>query len=84
MSVYGYALGDEAIQAFTSLRPRQRIKLLRVFDGLARDPNQVGYYREAGVSGRNYEVKLFDDLLLTRWVDHSETEVRIVRIERVD
>ncbi len=83
MSAYGYALGDESVHAFTSLPARRREKLLRAFDNLARFPNQEGDYREAGSSGRIYEVILSGDLLLTWWVDHAEKEVRIVRIERI-
>ncbi len=84
MSSYSYALGDAAVHAFTSLPPRRREKLLRTFDSLARFPSQEGDYREAGTSGRIYEVKLSSDLLLTWWVDPAEKEVRIVRIEPID
>jgi hypothetical protein len=84
MPLYGYTLGDEAVRAFASLPVRQREKLLRVFDSLARFPSQQGDYQEAGGSGRLYEVKLSDDLMLTWWVDHAVREVRIVRIEPVE
>ena len=84
MPAYSYALGDEAVHTFTSLPARQREKLLRAFDRLARQPHQQGDYREAGASGRIYEVTLSGDLLLTWWVDHAVKEVRIVRIERVE
>ena len=83
MPAYGYALGDEAVYTFTALPIRQREKLLRTLDSLARFPNQTGDYQEAGTSGRLYEVKLFADLLLTWWVDHAVREIRIVRIEYV-
>jgi hypothetical protein len=84
MSGYGYALGEEAVHAFTSLPPRQRRKLLLLLDSLARRPNQPGDYQEAGASGRLYEVRLIDDQLLTWWIDHAEKEIRIVRIEHVE
>ena len=84
MPAYSYALGDEAVHAFTSLPPRQREKLLRELDRLARFPAQKGDYQEAGASGRIYEVKLSGDLLITGWADHAVKEVRIVRIERVE
>ena len=84
MSSYGYALGEEAVQGFASLPPRQRAKLLRALNSLTRRPNQAGDYQEAGTSGRIYEVKLVDDLLLTWWTDHAAKEVRVVRIEPVE
>jgi len=48
---------------------------------LARHPFEPGDYREAGLKGREYEVKLHDDLIVTWWVDHAAKEVRIVRLE---
>jgi hypothetical protein len=84
MSPYGYALGDEAVHAFTALPAKSRQKTLQACEHLARHPRQSGDYREPGADGRPYEVKLFDDLLLTWWVDHAAREVRIVRLERID
>ena len=84
MSGFGYALGGDAVQAFTSLPSRQRGELLRLFASVARFPAQRGDFREPGASGRIYEVKLSGDLLVTWWVDHAAREVRIVRIEAVD
>ena len=48
MPAYGYALGSEAVYAFTVLPVRQREKLLRTLDSLARFPTQTGDYQEAG------------------------------------
>lgn len=84
MPAYSYALGDEAVHAFSSLPAKQREKLLRILDSLAHVPNQRGDYREAGASGRIYEVTLSGDLLLTWRADHAAKEVRIVRIEPVE
>ncbi len=38
MSAYGYALGDEAVRAFTALTTKQREKALCELDHLARFP----------------------------------------------
>ncbi len=76
--------GDEAVRVFTVLPARQRAKLLRVSDTLAKYPTEGGDYQETGASGRTYEVRLFDDLLLTWWVDHTVKEVRVVRLERIE
>lgn len=83
MEPYGYALGEEAVHAFTSQSARTREELLRILDGLALNPFEQGDYREQGRSGRNFQVKLFGDLLVTWWVDHASREVRVVRLERV-
>ncbi|MBI2498131.1 MAG: hypothetical protein HYV75_09585 [Opitutae bacterium] len=84
MSDYAYALGEEAVRAFTALSLNQRKHLLREFDRLARLPYQIGDYRESGASGRIYEAKLADETLVTWWSDHAAKEVRIVRIELVE
>ncbi len=42
MPAYSYALGEEAVHAFTSLPSRQREKLLRDLDHLARFPALQG------------------------------------------
>ncbi|MDI1250472.1 MAG: hypothetical protein PSV13_16550 [Lacunisphaera sp.] len=84
MAGYAYALGEEAVRAFTSLPSNQRSQLLRAFDSLTRLPHQKGDYREAGASGRIYEIKLIDETLVTWWIDHAAKEVRIVRVESVE
>jgi hypothetical protein len=84
MPAYDYALGAEAVHAFASLPPRHRASLMRLFEHLARHPSQPGDYQEFGASGRIYEIKLLDDMLVTWWTDHAEKEVRIVRIEPVE
>lgn len=84
ISPYGYAFGDEAVHAFTALPAKLRLKLLRICEHLARHPLQSGDYQETGTTGRIYELKLHDELLITWWVDHATREVRIIRLERVD
>jgi hypothetical protein len=84
MAGYGYALGEDAVHAFTRLPVRQRERLLRILDRLAKHPATTGDYQETGGSGRTYEVRLFDELLLTWWVDHAVREIRVVRLELID
>lgn len=84
MAGYTYTLGEVAVHAFAQLPTRQRARLLRIFDRLARLPHQAGDYREAGTSKRLYEVKLIDETLITWWTDHAAKEVCIVRIETVE
>jgi hypothetical protein len=84
MAAYGSALGDEDVRAFTALTAKQREKVLRDLDHVARFPARIGDYREIGASGRFYQVMLCGDIFLTWWVDHAAKEVRIVRLELVD
>lgn len=84
MTAYGYALGEEAVDAFAALPAKQRQKVLRFCGHLARFPKLAGDYRELGQTGRTYELKLIEELLVTWWVDHAEREVRIVRLERIE
>lgn len=84
MSRYAYTLGAAAVQVFATLSAKQRNRLLRVFDQLARQPHQEGDYRELGASQRLYEVKLVGETLITWWTDHAAKEVCIVRVEPVE
>jgi hypothetical protein len=84
VEAYSYALGDEAVRAFTTLNVRRRGKLLRAFDLLARVPAGHGDFQEFGESGHIYEIKLIDDMIITWWVDDAVREIRILRIERVE
>ena len=84
MAPYGYAFGDEAVHTFTALPAKRRVKLLQLCEHLARHPHQSGDYHESGLTGRIYQLKLCDDLLITWWVDDAAREVRIVRLECVD
>jgi hypothetical protein len=81
---YGYALGDEAVRAFAALPAKSRRKVLRFCGHLARYPRLSGDYQEPGLSGRVFELKLVEELLVTWWVDHAAREVRIIRLERID
>ncbi len=40
-------------------------------------------FQELSPAGRTYEVKCFDDIIVTYWVDHAVKEVRIIRLEVV-
>jgi hypothetical protein len=81
---YGYAFGDEAVHAFIALPAKSRQKMLRICEQLARYPRQSGDYSETGAAGRIYELKLFEELLVTWWGDHAAREVRIIRLERIE
>ena len=81
MEPYGYALGVEAVHAFTAQNARERERLIAVFDRLALHPFELGDYNESGQSGRIYEVTLIGDLLVTWWADHASREIRVVRLE---
>lgn len=84
MAGYTYTLGEAAVHAFTNFPARQRARLLRIFDSLARRPHHEGDYLEIDLSRRPYEVKLIDDILITWWTDHAAKEICIVRIEPVE
>jgi len=81
---YDYAIAERALRTFVSLPSRQRRRLLRFFEELARHPFQSGTYQEHGSAHRVYELQLVDHLLVTWWCDHAVREVRVMRIERIN
>ena len=54
------------------------------FESLAKHPFTVGDFEETSPAGRKYQVKVFDDLIVTFWVDHAARELSIVECAVVD
>lgn len=66
------------------LNRSQRHRFEGFLDSLGKSPHQNGDFVDTDDSGRAYEVKLIDDLIVTYWVDHAAKEVRVVDLELVD
>ncbi len=84
MSRYSYAFSEEAVAEFCRLSFRQRRQLLRVCERMTAYPHGLADYLEPGATGRIYQVKLVEDLLITWWTDDAARELRFVRLEKID
>lgn len=48
---------------------------------LSSTPFATPDFQEKSPAGRIYDVRCFDNIIVTYWVDHAVKEVRIVRLE---
>lgn len=78
---YEFWLSAEASRNLLGSDRRVRTKMTDGLQQLASKPFGDPDFREQSPSGRTYEVRVFDDIIVTYWVDHAVKEVRIVRLE---
>lgn len=81
---YDLVMRRAVAQAANGLSRSGRHRFESFLDSLAKNPYQTGDFIDTDESGRPYDVKLMDDLVVTYWVDHLAKEVRIVDLELVD
>ncbi len=81
---YNLVLNEEAARFLVSAsRPAQR-RLSVVMDELKASPFRVGDLQELDEQGRENEILVIGDWVVTYWVDHAVQEIRIARLECVD
>ena len=78
---YAFWLSSEASHALLGSERRTRLKMEQALRHLSSTPFSAPDFQEKSPAGRIYDVKCFDDIIVTYWVDHAVKEVRIVRLE---
>jgi hypothetical protein len=63
---------------------RDRDRILRFLDDLARDPGRKGDYEERDNVGRPVQIKVIGKYALTYCTDHAVKEVKVTKIEFAD
>jgi len=77
-------LSEAAAMTFAlAARARQR-RLAAVLDRLKAAPFRRGDLQERDSQGRENEILVADDWIVTYWPDHAAREMRVVRLERVE
>lgn len=84
MKVFGPAYSQEALAALLAAGRVRRRQALMEISRLCRYPVRRGDSAMVGRDGRQCQMLLLDDLLLTYWVDDAAGEVRLVTIEWPD
>jgi len=77
-------LDDSAVEFLLSCRAPQRQTLIAFMDRLRANPCMSGDFVESDDTGRELQVKLHREFLVTYWIDHPAKEIRIVEIEEAD
>ncbi len=84
MAPYALVLHEEAARRLAAAsRPEQR-RLGSILDGLKDAPFRKGDLQERDGLGRDNEILVDGDWLVTFWVDHAVREIRVVRVESAD
>lgn len=81
---YEFKVSGEASRFLFGSTDRLRRKAEDAFEFLARHPSSVGDFIETTPAGRVLQVKLFENMIVTFWVDHLAREVRVIRCEVVE
>jgi hypothetical protein len=81
---YEFAISGEASRFLFGSSDRIRRRAEVAFEFLAKHPFSSGDFTETTPDGRVLQVKLFDNMIVTFWVDHGVREVRVIRCEVVD
>ncbi len=81
---YEFAISGEASRVLFGSTDRVRTRAEDIFEFLARHPRTQGDFEERTSSGRIFQVKVFENLIVTYWADHAERELRIVRCEVIE
>ena len=84
MESYRLVLGEAAGMSFAKASRTAQRRLIPILDVVKATPFRRGDLQESGVDGREHQVLVFGDWVVTYWSDHAVREVRIVRLERVD
>jgi hypothetical protein len=84
MRSYTPEYSQAAIDALLLASKRRRARAAIAIEQLCRGVPREGDFKVRDDAGRLWTVKLFDDVVLTYWVDHAVWEVRIGLIEWVD
>lgn len=80
---YQFWLSAEASHALLGSERRLRRKMEQVLVQLSTTPFGPPDFQERSPAGRTYDVRCFDEVIVTYWVDHAVKEVRIIRLETV-
>ena len=81
---YEFSISGEASRFLFGRSDRIRRKAEDAFDFLAKHPFTEGDFVETTPLGRTHHVKLFDNMIVTFWVDHATRDMRIMRCEMVE
>lgn len=80
---YEFWLSPEASRALLGSERRTRLKMEQILQRLSSTPFDPPDFQENSPAGRIYDVKCFDDIIATYWIDHAVKEVRIIRLEAI-
>jgi hypothetical protein len=84
VSPYALVLHEEAARRLAGASRAEQRRLGMILEGLKTTPFRKGDLQERDGRGRDNEILVDGDWLVTFWVDHPVREIRIVRLESAE
>lgn len=84
MAPYSLVLHEEAARRLAAASRVEQRRVGVILDELKGAPFRKGDLREQDARGRDNEILLTGDWLVTFWVDHAVREIRVVRLESAE
>ncbi len=81
MAPYALVLHEEAARRLVTASRAEQQRVGAILDELKGSPFRKGDLQERDAVGRENEIMVVGDWLVTFWVDHAVREIRVVRIE---
>ena len=82
MTGYEPVFNETALRALLIEKRSERIRILALINNLAENPRPADFL-EQSARGREVDVFVCEEWMITVWRDHAVKELRVVNIERV-
>lgn len=84
MAHYALVLHEEAARRLVGASRVEQRQVATIFDELKGSPFRKGDLQEQDAQGRENEIMVVGNWLVTFWVDHAAREIRVVRLESAE
>jgi hypothetical protein len=81
---YALVLHEDVARRLVIASRTEQKQVVAILDELKKSPFRKGDLQERDAHGRDNEILIAGDWLVTFWVDHAVREIRIVRLESVE
>ena len=84
MASYALVLHEEAARRLVGATRVEQSHVGKILDELKHSPFRKGDLQEQDAPGRENEIVVVGDWLVTFWADHATREIRVVRLESAE
>ena len=84
MDAYELVLSESAAMVFATAARSEQRRVAAVMEQMKVAPMRRGDLQERDAQGRDNEILVVGDWVVTYWPDHATREIRVVRLERVE
>lgn len=84
MDAYELVLSESVAMVFATAARSEQRRMATVLEQIKAAPMRRGDLQERDAQGRDNEIIVVGDWVVTYWPDHAAREIRVVRLERVE